>query len=358
MPSLGDTIGRLAARRSAFLQGGSARAGGDTLVDLDSFGRNPGALRARCFVPANLGEHAALVVVLHGCTQTAADYDRGAGWSALAQEAGFAVLFAEQQRSNNANLCFTWFAPGDIERGGGEVQSIAQMTEAMVVAHGLDRRRIFVTGLSAGGAMAMAMLATHPEVYAGGAVIAGVPYAAAATVAEAFDRMRGHGLPDTATLAARMLAAAPETKALPILSVWQGSADATVDPANAEALVAAWCALHDTPPIAAEHQTMGRHQTRSWRDAAGRAIVESHVIAGMGHGTPLATHGHEACGVAGPYMLDVGVSSTRRIAAFWGISAVVAPAAGPRAPVNPVDASAHGVSGVITRALQQAGLMP
>ncbi|RYG28589.1 MAG: hypothetical protein EON93_18310, partial [Burkholderiales bacterium] len=79
-----------------------------------------------------LAPKAALVVVLHGCTQTAAAYDLGSGWSQLAEEKGFAVLFPEQQRSNNANLCFNWFEPGDIRRDNGEAASVKQMIDHVV----------------------------------------------------------------------------------------------------------------------------------------------------------------------------------------------------------------------------------
>ena len=140
-------------------------------------------IRERCesryYLPENLPEGAPLVVVLHGCTQSAAGYDRGSGWSQLADQAGFALLFAEQQRANNPNLCFNWFLPTDTKRNFGEALSIRQMIETLVLAHGLDRKRIFVTGLSAGGAMASVMLATYPEVFAGGAIIAGLPYGSA-----------------------------------------------------------------------------------------------------------------------------------------------------------------------------------
>ena len=192
--NLGDTIGRLAARHAA-MAGVMPGVGGGALTDFGNFGSNPGGLTARCFVPENLPTGAPLVVVLHGCTQTAADYDRGAGWSTLAAEQGFALLYPEQVRSNNANLCFNWFVPEDIRRDAGETLSIRQMIAAMVKAHGLDGRRIYVTGLSAGGAMAMALLALYPEVFAAGAIIAGVPFGAATSVPEAFDRMRGSGLP-------------------------------------------------------------------------------------------------------------------------------------------------------------------
>jgi poly(hydroxyalkanoate) depolymerase family esterase len=100
--------------------------------------------------------------VLHGCTQTAAGYDHHSGWSKLADDAGFALLFPEQQRANNPNLCFNWFLPQNTTRDSGEALSIRQMIETMVVASDLDRTRIFVNGLSAGGTMAAAMLATYP----------------------------------------------------------------------------------------------------------------------------------------------------------------------------------------------------
>src|SRR3984957_15437188 len=180
MRSLSDTIERLAAfraRRDVQIPA----AADDRLRDFPEFGSNPGSLRARIYVPTSLTKDAPLVVVLHGCTQTAAAYDHGSGWSQLAEREGFALLFPEQQRVNNPNLCFNWFVPGDIRRDGGEALSIGQMIGAVVATYRLDRSRIFVTGLSAGGAMASAMLATYPELFAGGAIIAGLPYGGAST---------------------------------------------------------------------------------------------------------------------------------------------------------------------------------
>ena len=127
--------------------------------------------------------------MLHGCTQTAAGYDIGAGWSTLADRYGFALLFPEQRQANNQKLCFNWFEAGDIARDRGEPLSIRQMIERMVRDHGIDEQRIFVTGLSAGGAMTGVMLATYPEVFAGGAVIAGLPYGSATSVKDAFEAM-------------------------------------------------------------------------------------------------------------------------------------------------------------------------
>ncbi len=141
------------------------------------------------YLPPDVSAPCALMVVLHGCTQNAASYDRGAGWSTLAERFGFALLLPEQQRTNNPNGCFNWFQTGDIERGHGEALSIRQMVSKMVSDHGIDPARVFVTGLSAGGAMTSVMLATYPEVFAGGAIIAGLPYGAANNVQQAFENM-------------------------------------------------------------------------------------------------------------------------------------------------------------------------
>src|SRR3954463_16767186 len=142
------------------------------LVETAEFGSHPGSLRMFSFVPPNPEPAPALVVVLHGCGQTAAAYDFGAGWSTLAKRYGFALLMPEQQSANNANTCFNWFNPGDVARGRGEAASIRQMVARMVADHKIDPRRIYITGLSAGGAMTSVMLATYPEVFAGGAIIA------------------------------------------------------------------------------------------------------------------------------------------------------------------------------------------
>ena len=159
------------------------------LVEVNEFGTNPGDLRMFSHVPAGVPPHPALVVVMHGCGQSAAAYDLGAGWSTLARHYGFALLMPEQKPANNAHTCFNWFKPDDVRRGHGEAYSIRQMIARMVTDHKIDKHRIFVTGLSAGGAMTSVMLATYPEVFAAGAIIAGMPYGVASNVREALNGM-------------------------------------------------------------------------------------------------------------------------------------------------------------------------
>ena len=361
MRRLSDTITRLSALTDR-MPGLVPLESGGHLRELVGFGTNPGALRGWSYVPDGLPADAGLVVVLHGCTQTAAGYDRGAGWSQLAERHGFALLFAEQQRSNNPNLCFNWYSPADTRRDGGEAQSIRQMIGAVVTANTIDPARVFITGLSAGGAMASVMLATYPELFAGGAIIAGLPFGCATTVPEAFDRMRGHGLPGEATLAAKLRQASEHNGRWPSIAVWHGTADRTVDVLNADAIISQWRAVHGVGATPDRVDTVDGHPHRAWLDAAGHTVIEEYRIAGMGHGTPLDTS-DRGCGAVAPFMLEVGISSSVRSAQSWGLVPAAGPSVGlPRPERRSVEpsrgqATRTGVDKVIESALRSAGLL-
>lgn len=342
MRSLSDTVRRLSRKHLATEVPGSALS---PLRPLDRFGSNPGELRGWCYVPPGVSPCPALVVVLHGCTQTAAIYDACSGWSRLADEYGFALLLPEQVRSNNSNLCFNWFNPADVRRNSGEALSIRQMVEHMIERCKVDRSRIFITGLSAGGAMANAMLATYPDVFSAGTILAGLPYRSASTISEAFDRMRGHGFPNTEALQAEVRRASDHQGPWPRISVWHGTGDDTVVPANAMAIVEQWRGVHGIGPQPASTRQRGSRTHKIWKDASGRGVIELNILSGMDHGAPLDTK--TGYGMSGAFFPDVGISSTAETARAWDLRK-------PMLSNRPTD----GIQAAVENALRWTGLRP
>jgi poly(hydroxyalkanoate) depolymerase family esterase len=377
MPGLGETTAGLARLRKA-MKRQSNRGDDAGLSEIRGFGFNPGGLRMLAYVPQGLAPNAALVVVLHGCTQRAGSYARAAGWLALADRLGFAVLAPEQDSANNPNRCFNWFEPGDIARGSGEAASIHAMIQHMLRVRGLDPARVFVTGLSAGGAMTSVLLAAYPETFAAGAVVAGLPFGIAGNVQEAFAAMHGGTRLGSEELGALVAKAAPASRSRPRLAIWHGQADGTVASGNASALSRQWAAVHGLAEQPDEVRAR-RGWTRSvWRGPAGEALIEMNLLAGLGHGTPLAAGGDDPIGEPAPFMLEAGVSSSLEIARFWGLAppetAAQAEAWSPSSPASQqpwthvrglgesvmASVSPHvseDVRKVIAKALASAGLM-
>ena len=190
------------------------------------------------------------------------------------------------------------------------------MVAAAIKQHDSDPARVFITGLSAGGAMAAAMLATYPELFAGGAVIAGLAYGVARGVPDALRVMsRGDGR-DAAALGGLVQRGGASPL---LLSIWQGDADHTVNAANARDLVRQWTNARGLAETPGEVARLGKRSRSIWRGSGG-SVLELNIMHGLGHGAPLSTKAQGDVGQPAPYMLETGVSSTLEIAAFWGLS--------------------------------------
>jgi feruloyl esterase len=205
------------------------------------------------------------------------------------------------------------------------------MVDKMVSDHGVNPARVFVTGLSAGGAMTSVMLATYPDVFAGGAIVAGLPYGAATNVQQAFETMfqcpprPAHAWGDL------VRGASPHKGPWPRVSIWHGGDDATVIPSNAREIVKQWTNVHGLPAAPTAQTIVDGYPRQVWVNSDGDELIESYTITNMGHGTPLATGGADnQCGAVGPFLLEVGISSSYHIAKFFGLTVASPRVASPR----------------------------
>ncbi|GAA5156781.1 extracellular catalytic domain type 1 short-chain-length polyhydroxyalkanoate depolymerase [Amycolatopsis dongchuanensis] len=296
---------------------GTVPASAASIRQVTGFGSNPGALQMYEYKPDGLAAGRPVVVALHGCTQNATGYGQGSGWVELAQRAGFTLVLPQQQQVNNISRCFNWFQSADVTRGQGEVESIAQMVRWAVADSGADSRRVYVTGLSAGGGMTAALLATYPDLFAGGAVVAGLPYGCATSVIDAYSCMYPGKDLTPSQWAAKVRAASTYQGPWPTVSIWQGTADYTVAPANQRELVDQWTAVHGTSTTPSTTDTVSGYPHATYRDASGRTAVETYSITGMGHGQPIDPD--VQCGRSGAYLLDVNLCTAARMTSTWGL---------------------------------------
>ena len=221
--------------------------------------------------PAPNGHPMPLVVMLHGCTQNPDDFARGTQMNTLALERGFAVLYPAQAQSANTSGCWNWFKHNHQARGRGEPALLAGMTRQVMQAHAIDPQRVYVAGLSAGGAMAAILGDAYPELYAAVGVHSGLATGSARDLPSAFAAMQS-GAP----------AAAASGRTPPTI-VFHGDQDSTVHPANGGHVVASSAGAHASQAERARSEN-GRDYTRQvFSDGAGRIVAEHWAVHGAGH---------------------------------------------------------------------------
>jgi len=326
-------------------------------TEVTGFGSNPGNLRMFKYVPSGLPTNAPLVVALHGCSQTAANYDAETGWQLFADRFRFALLLPQQQSANNSSGCFNWFETIDTSRGQGEALSIKQMVDRMIADHGTAASRIYITGLSAGGGMTSTMLAAYPDVFAGGAIIAGLPHRCATSQSAAFSCMNPGSNLTPAQWGDKVRASSTWTGPWPIVSIWHGDGDFVVRPMNLTESMEQWTNVHGIDQTPEVSDTVGGFPHKVYKTASGQTRVETYTITGMGHGTPVDPGaGATQCGTAGAYILDVNLCSSYYIARFFGLDNLdgVAPSATITAPAN--GATVSGAVAIAANASDDIGV--
>ena len=259
-----------------------------------SFSNGAGNRGYFTYLPARYaGQSLPLVVMLHGCKQTAEDFAAGTRMNELADDLGFIVVYPAQARSANMSRCWNWFWPSDQQRDEGEPSLIAGITRQVITRYNVDQRRVYVAGLSAGGAMAAVMGATYPDLFAAVGVHSGLPYASARDSISALAAMRG----------GRSRGAAP-LPAVPTI-VFHGDRDTTVHPSNGVFSTAA-AAL-----VSQKGEAGGRTYTRTVH--RGRPGLEHWLVHGSGH----AWSGGNA---KASYTDPTGPDATREMLRFFAIA--------------------------------------
>jgi poly(hydroxyalkanoate) depolymerase family esterase len=247
----------------------------------------------KVYLPARYnGQSLPLVVMLHGCKQTPDDFAEGTRMNRLADELGFIVAYPSQSRIANLSRCWNWFSPQHQRRDHGEPSLIAGITRQVIERYGVDRKRVYVAGLSAGGAMAAVLGATYPDLYAAVGMHSGLPYASARDAVSAMAAMRGHHRDD------------PPAPAVPTI-VFHGDRDTTVHPRNGG---------HGSGGLALEAQkgeAGGRNYTRSI--FRGKPKLEYWLVHGAGH----AWSGGSA---EGSYADPSGPDAAREMLRFFAIA--------------------------------------
>ena len=222
----------------------------------------------RLYVPSRRAVPSPLLVMLHGCTQTPEDFAAGTRMNSLAEAAGALVLYPAQVASANQQRCWNWFNPADQQREAGEPAVIAGMVRHVLTEHGGDPARVFVAGLSAGGALAAIMARAYPDLFVAVGVHSGLACGAASDVASAFAAMR-QGKAGSGQLAVRCI-------------VFHGDADHTVNLRNAAA-VASQAGATGQADVTQGQVPGGLAYTRTRQHGAGGKPVEQWVVHGAGH---------------------------------------------------------------------------
>lgn len=238
----------------------------------------------RLFVPSDVGKNGPvpLLVALHGCHQTAADFAAGTRFDEVAARYDAIVVYPEQSRCANGLRCWNWFKPAHQARGEGEPAAILRLVEGLARRFPVDRDRVYIAGLSAGGAMAAILAEQAPDVFAAVGIMAGVALHSGHDALSAYAAMAGHQTPAAEDVYASTLRRRMAYRRMRAM-IWTGSDDTTVAPANAALLADQYATLLGVTNARVEVDTQSKASVSRWRDARGRVRIELWTVNNMRH---------------------------------------------------------------------------
>jgi poly(hydroxyalkanoate) depolymerase family esterase len=281
-----------------------------------AYANNHGSRRYKLFIPSgDAGKPLPLLVMLHGCLQDPDDFALGTRMNAIAEEQRIFVLYPAQSEAANQTRCWNWFNAANQRRDQGEPSIIAGMTREVIGSYNIDARRVYIAGMSAGGAMAAIMAATYSDLYAAVGIHSGMPYGAAQNLLAAIAAMK-----DGAASGTQL-----PSKSIPLM-VFHGDQDMMVNSRNGEQLVSQWLGgpapnLRQDTSRSQAREGNGRAFTRTrYYDGAGHALAENWLVHDAGH---VWSGG----GSAGSFTDSSGPDASREMLRFFsGVSHDVATA--------------------------------
>ena len=297
-------------------------------IPINNFGNNPASLSMFAYIPPsiNLSQPCPLVIALHGCSQTALACSQETGWNDIADKNNFIVLYPEQNLLNNSSNCFNWFTLSNQQRGGAEPTSIVSMINYMKNNFPIDSNKIYVSGLSAGGAMASIMMACYPEIFDKGAIFSGIPYTNTSGLIQANSQMQGMINKTASQLGNLILSANPGFQSnYPEVAIFHGNNDLVVNYMNQQEQIEQWTFVHQTDSIV----DLSRNNFSSnpivsmntYYKPNGKEVVRAYSFNGVGHIFPIDVGTcYQQAGQSGNYSFDINFSGAFWAADFFGIT--------------------------------------
>lgn len=284
------------------------------LTEVKNFGDNPGSLTA--FASLTEEKKRPLVVLLHGCGQTAHFLAENSGLLAAADTKQFNLLLPQQEKTNNPQLCFNWFSTADQLKGQGETLSIMNMVNTISTEQ--QASDTYIVGLSAGGSMASSLMSQYPDNFKAGAIIAGIGYPCADNLIKALSCMKNGFTDSVQSMAQKLITDKNNPGKWPNLIVISGSSDAIVNPVNSDQLLQQWQLLLNIKK--ADSVDLGNENIKVKRaeNSDSNQYVELITIENMGHGWPVNSKAQFG-GKPAPFVLDTSFSASEYLVSRWDL---------------------------------------